>query len=113
MTTREENLKKINSDLEKLSDEQLNQIAGGTIEESYQDADRFEALGIHVYCTDPGVPLNDLYTETMITLHDTYRKFGVDAFTYGDDRRANKYFIGGKEVSREEAWKHIYAQFNK
>ena len=31
MATREENLKKINDDLEKLSDEQLEQIAGGKI----------------------------------------------------------------------------------
>ena len=29
MTTREENLKKINDELEKLDDEQLEQIAGG------------------------------------------------------------------------------------
>ena len=30
MTTREENLKKINDELEKLSDEQLDNIAGGS-----------------------------------------------------------------------------------
>ena len=30
MTTREENLKKINDDLEKLSDEELDNVAGGT-----------------------------------------------------------------------------------
>ena len=29
MTTREENIKKINAELEKLSDEQIEQIAGG------------------------------------------------------------------------------------
>lgn len=95
-----------------LKDEQLNQVAGGTIEESYQDADRFEALGVHVYCNEPGIPVNDLYTETILNLHDAYKKFGVNAITYGDDRRSNKYFVDGKEVSREEAWKHIYAQFN-
>ncbi|MBR6711427.1 MAG: hypothetical protein IKI76_00305 [Selenomonadaceae bacterium] len=96
-----------------LKEEQLNQVAGGTIAESYDDADRFEALGVHVYCNDPGVPLNDLYTETMMTLQDTYQKFGVRAMTYGDDHRANIYFVDGKEVSREDAWKHINAQFNK
>ncbi|MBR2774980.1 MAG: hypothetical protein IKD73_08360 [Selenomonadaceae bacterium] len=96
-----------------LKDEQLNQVAGGTIAESFDDADRFEALGFHVYCNDPGVPLNDLYTETMLTLQDTYGKFGVKAITYGDDHRANSYFVDGKEVSREDAWKHIYAQFKK
>ena len=33
MATREENLKKINSELEKLSDEQLEQVAGGLAKE--------------------------------------------------------------------------------
>ena len=113
MATREENLKKINDELEKLDDEQLEQVAGGTHTETYQDVDRFEALGIHVYCTEPGIPLNDLHTETMINLHNTYKRFGVKAMTYGDDRTPNKYFVDGKEVSREDAWKHIYAQFNK
>ena len=96
-----------------LKEEQLDQVAGGTVAESYDDADRFEALGVHVYCNDPGVPLNDLYTETMMTLQDTYQKFGVRAMNYGDDHRANRYFVDGKEVSREDAWKHIYAQFGK
>ena len=96
-----------------LKEEQLDQVAGGTIAESYDDADRFEALGVHVYCNEPGIPLNDLYTETMINLQDTYGRFGVKAMIYGDDHRANIYFVDGKEVSREDAWKHIYAQFGK
>ena len=33
MTTREENLKKINAELEKLSDEELENVAGGTVGE--------------------------------------------------------------------------------
>lgn len=96
-----------------LKDEQLNQVAGGTVEESYQDADHFEALGIHVYCNDPGVPLNDLYTETMINLQDAYKRFGVNAMTYGDDHRHNRYFVDGKEVSRDDAWKYIESQVKK
>ena len=96
-----------------LKDEQLDQVAGGTVAESFDDADRFEALGIHIYCLDPGVPLNDLYTETMITLQDTYGRFGVKAMTYGDDHRANRYFVDGKEVSREDAWKYIESQVKK
>lgn len=96
-----------------LKDSELEHVTGGTVAESIDDADRFEALGLHIYCTDPGVPLNDLYTETMIVLQDTYGKFGVRAMTYGDDHRANRYFVDGKEVSREDAWKHIYAQFGK
>ncbi|MBO6292011.1 MAG: bacteriocin [Selenomonas sp.] len=36
MTTREENLKKITAGLEKLSDEELEQVAGGNAEECFK-----------------------------------------------------------------------------
>ena len=37
--TREENLKKINDELEKLSDEELDQVAGGNIGQTAEDKD--------------------------------------------------------------------------
>lgn len=36
MSTREENLKKINAELEKMSDEELDKVAGGTTSESIE-----------------------------------------------------------------------------
>ena len=44
MTTREENLKKINEQLEQLSDEQLEQVAGGTRTQTIRDASFLNAL---------------------------------------------------------------------
>ncbi|MBR5913285.1 MAG: hypothetical protein IKZ58_02820 [Selenomonadaceae bacterium] len=44
MATREENLKKINDDLEKLSDEELEQVAGGSYAQTVRDAFFMKAL---------------------------------------------------------------------
>lgn len=46
MATREENLKKINEELEKLSDEQLDWVSGGTIAETVKDTQFLHALGL-------------------------------------------------------------------
>ena len=39
MATREEKIKKINEELEKLDDEQLDKVAGGTFHDSYKVGD--------------------------------------------------------------------------
>ena len=43
MATREENLKKINDELEKLSDDELEKIASGTRLETYSVGDKIES----------------------------------------------------------------------
>ena len=48
MTTRDENIKKINDELEKLSDEQLEQIAGGTFTPNDFAKNAYEDCGIKV-----------------------------------------------------------------
>ena len=92
---------------EVLSDEQLENVAGGTCDETYSDVDNFEALGIKVYCREPGIPINDLHTWTMMNLYDAFTRFGVRVQGCNDDKTPNKYFIGDKNVSREEVWKYI------
>ena len=104
---------------EVLSDEQLDNVAGGTFAESYSDAQQFEKLGVKIFKNDlVGVPLLD--PEGFVNLRNAFEKYGVtikdDGSIWGDltgKSKANQYFIGGKEVSREDAWKHINAQFNK
>ena len=102
-----------------LSDEQLDNVAGGTFAESYSDAQQFEKLGVKIFKNDlVGVPLLD--PEGFVNLRAAFEKYGVtikdDGSIWGDltgKSKANQYFIGDKEVSREDAWKHINAQFNK
>ncbi|MBR6712033.1 MAG: hypothetical protein IKI76_03460 [Selenomonadaceae bacterium] len=102
-----------------LSDEQLDNVAGGTFAESYSDAQQFEKLGVKIFKNDlVGVPLLD--PEGFVNLRAAFDKYGVtikdDGSIWGDltgKSKANQYFIGDKEVSREDAWKHINAQFGK
>ena len=102
-----------------LSDDELDNVAGGTFAESYSDAQQFEKLGVKIFKNDlVGVPLLD--PEGFVNLRAAFDKYGVtikdDGSIWGDltgKSKANQYYIDGKEVSREDAWKHINAQFNK
>ena len=107
MATREENLKKINAELEQLSDEELEAVAGGTYLESGNDAKKFKELGINVYGSEIwGVPI--LNGSDFTKLRD-----GVTIKDNGGIINANDYYIGDKKVSRDDAWNHINAQFKK
>lgn len=109
MATREENLKKINDELEQLSDEELDQVAGGTYLESASDAAEFNKIGIKVYDTEiAGVPI--LLHDNFVKLRDEFQKFGVTVKDKGGLINSNEYYIGGKLVTRDEAWKHIRSQ---
>ena len=102
-----------------LKDEELEQVAGGTFAESYSDAQQFEKIGVKIFKNDlVGVPLLD--HEGFVNLRNAFDKYGVtikdDGSIWGDltgKSKANQYYINGKQVSREDAWKHINAQFNK
>ena len=102
-----------------LSEEELDNVAGGTFEESYNDAKAFEELGVKIFKSDlVGIPLLD--HDGFVNLRNAFEKYGVtikdDGSVFGDivgTSKANEYFIGDKQVSREDAWKHINAQFGK
>ena len=112
MATREENLKKINAELEMLSDEELEKVAGGTYLESGDDAKKFKELGINVYGSEIwGVPI--LHGSDFTKLREAFNKFGVTIKDNSGIINANEYYIGDKKVSRDDAWNHINAQFKK
>ena len=102
-----------------LKDEELDNVAGGTFAESYSDANNFEKLGVKIFEKDiAGVPILD--HEGFENLRAAFDKYGVkikdDGSIWGDltgKSKPNQYFIGGKEVTQAEAWKHINAQFGK
>ena len=109
MANREENLKKINDELEKLSDDELDAVAGGTYLESADDAKRFNSIGVKIYDNDiVGIPV--LTHNEFVKLRDAFKDYGVTIKDNGGLINKNQYFINGKEVSREDAWKHINSQ---
>ncbi len=110
MSTREENLKKINDELEQLSDEELDNVAGGTYLESADDAKKFQKLGVKIYDNDIiGIPV--LTHNEFVKLRDAFNKYGVTIKDNGGLAKGNEYYINDKLVTREEAWKHIEKQF--
>ena len=112
MATREENLKKINDELEQLSDEELENVAGSTYLESADDAKKFQEHGVKIYDHDIiGIPI--LTHGEFVKLRDTFNKYGVTIKDKGGLVNGNEYYINDKLVSREEAWKHIESQFKK
>ena len=95
-----------------LSDEELENVAGGTYLESADDAKNFKKLGIDIGAKEiAGIPV--LFHDEFVKLRDTFQQYGVTIKDHGGLINDNKYFIGDKEVSREDAWKHINAQFGK
>ncbi|MBR3745987.1 MAG: hypothetical protein IKN27_03405 [Selenomonadaceae bacterium] len=95
-----------------LTEEQLDNVAGGTYLESADDAKKFKELGVKIYDNDiAGVPV--LTHDEFVKLRGAFNKYGVTIKDNGGLIDANEYFIGDKLVSRDDAWKHIEAQLKK
>lgn len=118
MATREENLKKINASLELLSDEELDQVAGGTYRQTADDSHYLHKL-------DPTfAEISE--TELVFTSKGSYEKslvkkwaeYGVEAEINSGPVNSNRYKINGEEVSRDHAlnyalFKHTLALASK
>ena len=87
----------------KLGMDELDGVTGGTYLESASDAKNFQKIGVKVYENDIlGVPVVQ-----FDKLRDAFTKFGVTVKDHGGLVNENEYFINGKQVSRDDAWKHI------
>ena len=110
MATREENLKKINADLEKLSDDELEQVAGGSIRDTTGDSEILYDYG----CMDEyfsTVPATFHWKTKSAAVDAGWARAGITCVTkpFGD----NQYFLNGKEISRDEAHAHLKANFKR
>ena len=103
MATREENLEKINTELELMNDEELEQVAGGHFAYTGKDNKFLIDMGYMTETVKPG-PFGLDWYDMAKKVNDGWAAAGVTAkLTFIGD---NKYFIGDKEVSREEAFKY-------
>ena len=102
MTTREENLKKINDKLEQLSDDELDKVAGGHTVSTAYDSQFLQKMGFM------DKSYNDFesffgWSSISKSVDSGWAKAGITCVT--DFFNNNKYFKDGKEVSRYEAYK--------
>ena len=105
MTTREENIKRINAELEKLTDEELDWVAGGNL---YELADDGRFLNV-LLRGRPGQC--DRYGEWRAQFHmdDIAKAWASVGIAAKLDNRLgihNKYYLDGKQISRDEAMEH-------
>ena len=116
MTTREENLKKINDELEKLTDEELEQVAGGSWMESvgdYSEAFKRKIPGFDKF--DPNSSEGAIYMLKNWTegdnlvgqLKNMFAQHGIEMTYNGKPFDPNTYTYKGKTISRDEAWNII------
>lgn len=110
MANREENIKKINDQLEQLNDEELEQVAGGTYNETAADS-RF--LNDLAGLTDRYGAARAFFEDAKISQEVTaaWNKLGIGVDTSWG--ASNKYFRKGVEITRNEAFKIACDKYKK
>ena len=110
MATREENMKKINAQLEMMSDEELEGVAGGTIGQTAGDSKILYDYGLinKYYGT---IPVMFYWKSKSAEVDSGWAKAGITCVTA--PLAGNKYFLNGKEISRGEAYAHLRANFKR
>lgn len=117
MATREENLKKINDELEAMSDEELDNVAGGTYKE-YHELDELLPY------SDDNFTFGNTIVKSPEYIHDWLKSnlnidaeinIGFSMDDYGNiyDNIANVYTRNGQNLTHEEVIKECKAFLGK
>lgn len=108
MANREEILKKINVELEQLSDEQLEQIAGGNAEETSNDSRFLNSLNGSTNRYGPE-RIAWSFGVHNAEIEKGWATVGIKAEVYfacGGFGRRNRYYLNGRQITQEEARQH-------
>ena len=116
MATREDNLKKIGAELEAMSDDELEQVAGGTYNNTAADSRALNELGLGISGRSAlecfWIPT---FHKTASEVANVFDKFGIRVEqSWGAVQ--NRYYIdgsGGKEISRQEAFQIVADKLGK
>ena len=110
MATREENLKKINDQLEQLSDEDLDNVAGGSVGQTADDSQILYKYGL---VSDWHRFTGTLFKWKSVSseVDSGWAKAGITCVT--KPMSDNQYFLNGKEITRAEAIAHVENNFKQ
>lgn len=107
MANRDENLKKINEELEKLTDEELEKVAGGTYNNTAADTRALNSMGFNITprsANDCFLVWNNNAAQADVA--KIFNKFGVSVDqSWG--AVDNKYYYDGKQISRQQAFQIV------
>ena len=110
MANRDENLQKINAELEMMSDEELEKVSGGAFKQTSDDS---EFLYKHKLMDKSygliGVSFN--WSSASWAVDRGWAKAGITCVTKWGVVEDNLYFVGSKQISREEAYKIVEEKF--
>ena len=114
MATREEQLKKINAELERMSDDELDKVAGGYLSEDANDS-RFLNVLLHGttkyhQCDRYGEFMMFWSSRARKDLTKAWSSLGIE-MTYSN--AGNEYKLNGNKISRNEAWAHAESLVGK
>ena len=110
MSNREDNLKKINDELEKLSDEDLENIAGGTIRQTSEDSKFLYKYGL-VSDYHGTIATTFGWSEYSKEVDNGWAKAGITCVT--KPMSDNQYFMNGKEITLGQAVAHVQKNFKE
>ena len=108
MSTREENLKKINDELEQLSDEELDNVTGGTIRQTADDSKFLYKYGLMGTWYSTLSAAFD-WTKCSIKVDNGWARAGITCVT--KPHQDNQYFLNGKEITYGQAVAHVQKNF--
>ena len=98
-----------------LSDEELDQVVGGTYNETSEDSEFLNIYGLCGKYTRNDI-LFDEGTSQEEDVKAGWAKVGVDFHYDGNPldcgKHNNEYYISGNKVTREEAYAHVRSQAN-
>ena len=112
MLNREENWKIINVDLEMMSDEQLEQVAGGSIPQTAEDSKLLFEHGL-IGEKHGVLAMTFRWKEFSKEVDKGWAKAGITCVTKSSPLADNLYFYKGKPISRIEAYDIVEKQFSK
>ncbi len=113
MANREDNIKKIDMELEAMSEEELEQVAGGTWAETAADSrflnslngstDRYGALRI---AFTPGTKIQE-------EIQRGWAKVGIKFTWHNGAISGNEYYLDGQKITQSDARRHAMEQVGK
>ena len=102
MATRDEKLKKINAELETMSDDELSMVAGGKTSETANDSRFLNSL--NGSCDRYGEVKIGLLTRCVEEVKSAWKTVGIEVKLHGT--ASNEYYLDGNKITQQQAREH-------
>lgn len=95
-----------------MSDDELDQVTGGNYSQAADDSKFLYDYGLNNNWHSAG-SMAFFWLSYSPEVDAGWAKAGITCVTAWSGYKDNKYFINGKEISRDEAYAHVRANFQK